>query len=195
MARPKSFNEAKVLSDMMLVFWQQGYEATAMRDLEKASGLSAGSIYHEFGSKKQLFLRCLKFYLQTVIDTRIATFLEQSEDPLAGIQTYLITAFKDVPKPYRDHACLLTNSAMELGQSDDDIAKVVQFGLNRIERAFARAIERAQAQGTLKPTLNPALTAKNISLILSGLMIQVRAGTKSKLLEEVVIQHLSTLTA
>jgi AcrR family transcriptional regulator len=30
---------------MTLTFWKQGYQATSMRDLEAATGLTAGSLY------------------------------------------------------------------------------------------------------------------------------------------------------
>jgi TetR/AcrR family transcriptional repressor of nem operon len=33
MARPKEFDESRALGDAMGLFWERGYEATAMRDL------------------------------------------------------------------------------------------------------------------------------------------------------------------
>ena len=76
MPRSKSFDESIVLSQMVDVFWKQGYDATSMRHIEKATKLSAGSIYNEFGSKQKLFNRTLAFYIKTIIGQRIISYLQ-----------------------------------------------------------------------------------------------------------------------
>ncbi|MCP4387082.1 MAG: helix-turn-helix transcriptional regulator, partial [Gammaproteobacteria bacterium] len=43
MARPRQFDEAKVIESLMNVFWEKGYQATSMQDLVAASGLLKGS--------------------------------------------------------------------------------------------------------------------------------------------------------
>ena len=67
MARPRSFDTDSVLTSAMMLFWQQGYEATSIRDLERASGLTAPSLYGAFGNKEALFTAALQRYVDTVI--------------------------------------------------------------------------------------------------------------------------------
>ena len=124
MARPKSFNETDILNQAMNLFWNQGYRATSMRELEKVTQLTAGSIYHEFGSKKELFRRTLKFYTTTIIGWRIEKYLVDYTHPIDGIYQFLITSFED---PFRRQSCLLVNSSLEFGQSDKKINAIRSF--------------------------------------------------------------------
>ncbi|WP_272975602.1 TetR/AcrR family transcriptional regulator [Alcanivorax jadensis] len=193
MARPKSFNETQVLTQMMEVFWRQGYAATFMRHLEKASGLTAGSIYHEFGSKKALFERTLSFYINTVIGWRVEKYLTEPANPIEGIREFLVTTFKGVPQPYRQQACLLVNTAAELGQSDPDIGRIVNRGMRRIETAMAQLLAQAAEQQLINPDLDTELAARHISLLMPGLLIAARNQAKDSDLESVVNFHLSRM--
>lgn len=171
---------------MMAVFWNKGYEATSMRDLEKASQLTAGSIYHEFGSKKQLFYRTLSFYINTVIETRIQKYLLDSDNPIHGIKEFLITTFKGVPEPFQKQSCLLVNTAAELGQEDGDIGKVINQGFHKIETAMVAALKKARSQGQIAQDLDIESAAKSFSLLMPGLLIAAKNNAKPKTLQTVV---------
>ena len=55
----------------MLLFWQKGYEATSVKDLENATKLKTSSLYNTFGGKEQFFLNILKHYSNFVIGGRM----------------------------------------------------------------------------------------------------------------------------
>jgi TetR/AcrR family transcriptional repressor of nem operon len=55
MGRPREFDEATVIGTSKALFALQGYHATSLDDLVKATGLLRGSIYKAFGSKRNLF--------------------------------------------------------------------------------------------------------------------------------------------
>ena len=59
MARPRAFDEAKVISQARTLFAAQGYNGTSIDDLVKETGLLRGSLYKAFGSKRNLFVKLL----------------------------------------------------------------------------------------------------------------------------------------
>ena len=196
MARPKSFNESKVLTDTMTLFWQKGYEATSMRDLEKASGLTAGSIYNEFGNKKKLFIRSLEFYIATVIEWRAQCLTQQQQkDPLGAVREFLVSAIKDVPMPFRGQACLLMNTATELGQQDADIGKVINKGFAKIENNLAKALSNAQDIGEVANDVDVQVAASSLSMLLAGVLTASKNQTKVTQLEAIIDFQLNLLQA
>lgn len=74
MSRPKSYNEKTVLDAAMLCFWHKGYFATSMKDLERSTGLTPGSLYNSFGSKDGLFLQSLDHYIDSIVCGRVNRF-------------------------------------------------------------------------------------------------------------------------
>ena len=60
MARPREFDEAAALEAATQRFWRYGYEATSVRDLSEATGLTLASLYNAFGDKRSLYRRVLE---------------------------------------------------------------------------------------------------------------------------------------
>ena len=67
MARPKGYDRDAVLTAARDLFWEQGYEAVSVADLEQRTGLNRSGIYQEFGSKHGLFAAALDCYADRVI--------------------------------------------------------------------------------------------------------------------------------
>ena len=77
MGRTREFDEQAVLTGAMHIFRKQGYQAASIRDLEEATGLKGGSIYHAFGDKAGLFDAAFEHYHRTVLEGRIARRCDQ----------------------------------------------------------------------------------------------------------------------
>ena len=60
MGRHRSFDEADVVQRATTAFLTAGYEGTSVEELVAATGLHRGSLYQAFGSKRGLFLACLR---------------------------------------------------------------------------------------------------------------------------------------
>ena len=63
MGRARAFDESDVLQGAMGVFWERGFRNTSVKDLERATGLNPGSLYHAYGSKHGLFVAVLDHYI------------------------------------------------------------------------------------------------------------------------------------
>ena len=185
MPRPRSFHDPDILTRAMLVFWQQGFHGSNVRDLEQATGLRMSSLYHRFGNKEKLFHEVLDHYLDKVVGWRVRRFLLDSEDPLAGIALFLRTCYDyiDLDAERLPMACLLSNSALELGRDDAGVRQRITTGLARVEQGFANALTRAHAAGRLAD-VDIALLARQLALGLQGLLIQTKVNPDRPALEQ-----------
>lgn len=166
MGRHQEFEREQVLEGAMWVFWEKGFRATSMLDLEAATGLQPGSIYNAFGSKKGLFLAVLDFYREQVVGQRVWVLL-QTADPLAAIEAFFRSAYEDLA-PEQLTGCLLTNSATEMAKTDKDIQACVAAGISQIETAFQERLIEAQVAGDLSPDKDPALLAAHLNACFQG---------------------------
>ena len=64
--RSKEFDPDDVLQEALKTFWQRGFEGTNMPELLGSMGVGRASFYNAFGSKREVFLRILDLYFETL---------------------------------------------------------------------------------------------------------------------------------
>jgi len=172
--RPRTVEREAALAGAMRQFRTRGYEATSMKDLERATGLLPGSLHHGFGGKQKLFLAALDHYNERVVRVRIATYLK-GEAPVEEIRALFRSTLDE---PGGGHlGCLLTNTAVELSKTDKAVANKVQEGFEALRAAF-EVQSRRIASSKRRPRKGPthASTALRLLHAYQGLLVLVRFG-------------------
>ena len=144
MGRPRAFDTGRVLDAAVGVFWERGYEATSVADLEHATGLSRSSIYQAFGDKRELYQAALEHYRARWIEPRLAAMSAPGAG-LAEIRAYLavLAEFFESDPGIAMRGCLVVNGVSELGLHDE---RVRQAGLT-YRAAVLAALTNALAGG------------------------------------------------
>lgn len=197
MARPRGFRNNATLSRAMRVFWRQGYDHTSIRDLERATGLNASSLYNAWGGKEALFRQVLDYYVEGIVQRRIETYLREG-DPIQGIRRFFETTFDYIDTDTPPLACLLTNTAQALGHHDEHIREQLDAGMRRVETGFRAALERVEEP--LPAGQTPAVLARSLALSLQGLLVTSRVTPDRQRLQALTdaalapLENLSTET-
>lgn len=190
MGRNKSYDVHAVVTALTHVFWQKGYQATSITDLEQASGLNRKSLFHEFGSKEELFSRVLEHYLD----------IKAKPDGLPlGRQPFAVDNIRRFFRAirYREEnelGCLMVLTILEQ-ESVPPFARELACALYaRLEEAFftnlAPAVKRRQLTRSKARDL-----AKFLVNALYGIIVAGRAGATNAELKRIVKIVLSTLPA
>jgi AcrR family transcriptional regulator len=174
MARPRDFEEAKVLDRAMEVFWRHGYEGASMAELTKAMGLNSPSIYAAFGSKRGLFDAVLTRYRERRATHREyllagATAREVAERMLFGAIEWLV----DANEP---RGCLLIQAGMSTGVNNDDIPGAIIRQRSKTRDLLTERLMRAQEDGDLSASEDPAALARYLLMVFNGLALQAAEG-------------------
>lgn len=143
MARPRSEPRDDLAVSAMRVFWRGGFASTSVDDLVKATGVSRGGIYADFGDKEGLLIGCLAAYREKYVDPALE-ILHSSEDGLTGIHAYF-THFIELHKQHGmpGPGCFFANAMTELAPHDEAVRTIVAQHMTDLRRAFRRAIEKA----------------------------------------------------
>jgi AcrR family transcriptional regulator len=140
MARPREFDENKVIENLMNVFWNKGYEASTMQDLVKASGLLKGSLYGAFGDKQALYLMALKHYDRTRIQAGI-DMLNGEGSARQKIARLFDNVIESTKRGLFAGGCLLCNASLEKAVSDKQVKSEIKTTIRRLKGAIMDAIE------------------------------------------------------
>ena len=55
--------KARIVEHAMRLFWEHGYERTAISEIIAAAGVRSGSLYHFFATKEEVLVAVLEAYL------------------------------------------------------------------------------------------------------------------------------------
>ena len=183
MARPRSFDEPVVLSGAMHAFRRAGFAALSIRDLEQATGLSAGSIYNTYGDKAGLFDAAFGHYLEAVLRRRIARYAGPDKG-LAGVRKLFVTLLEEPAGEC--HGCLITNAAIEFGAGSDARHRAVAAGFEILRQALGERLSAARKAGRLRDDIEPAIAAVKLIALYQGVLVLVRAGFDKRGLKQAI---------
>lgn len=176
--RPKSFCPDRALENAMQLFWQRGYEAASLQDLQAATGLSKSSLYQTYPSKQAWFVAAFSLY----VAQRRALLLEQlqaSVSPLAFIRERLLSVLEDGAPDGVPRGCMLVNVANEFSLSEPALVPVLQQATAGVCQIFEQALERAAASGELSNGNNLGARAAYLQCVMSGLRTQVKSAVSA----------------
>lgn len=194
MARPRQFDEAAALNAAIRSFWSRGYEATSVRDLASAMGITGPSLYNAFGDKRALYLKAIDHYVENGFCER-AGRLEQQRAPRAAIAAFFdeIVALSLADAEHK--GCLIVNAALETAPHDPEFQAALAAVLGDMESFFLRCVQAGQADGTVTATVPAADLARTLLGLLMGLRVLARARPEPALLRGMVRPVLALLDA
>jgi AcrR family transcriptional regulator len=152
----------------MHAFRRKGYRALSVRDLEEATSVSAGSLYHAYGDKAGLFDAAFQHYNQAVLQARIDRYAPAE----AGVDGLVELFLSLLHEPDGERwGCLITNTAIELGGENPHPG--VSQGLSILERAFTDRLVRMAAGGWTDEEIASKVT--RLIALYQGVLVLVRA--------------------
>lgn len=179
MARPRSFDEDRVLDTAMRTFWAKGYESTSTRDLCEVLGLDRSSVYNAFTNKRELFKRALTRYMDITTADQLR-ILDNHELPAIERIRALFAKILQTEAENRSDGhglgCLTVNTTMELAGRDPEIALMLARDTERRVASLSAAIRGGQREGDIDSTRDPAELARFVNAVIAGIRVAAQGG-------------------
>jgi AcrR family transcriptional regulator len=169
MGRRKNFSREEVLEKAMPVFWKRGFADTSLQELERVTAVNKSGLYSEFRDKEDLFVACLRHYLESQEKRGILT-----REPLGwkNVENFL----KNGPLNKGERrGCFSVSSMREFAILPDEAHGVVMENRALLLRLLATNIKAE------KPRMAPSAIAEMVLSFFSGLCIErnVKSGRTS----------------
>ncbi len=184
--RPRGFDKDEAVGQAMMLFWDQGYEATSLAQLKAAMGdISPASFYAAFGSKEALFSAVLDLYLDT--HGRVSLPLsDPALPPRDAIEKALRLSARMQTDRTHPLGCLVVQSASTCSPGNRHIQARLAAERDRNRARLRGCVERAIALGELPRSIDPAGFAATFDTFLVGLATQARDQVPLAALEAAV---------
>ncbi|MBB1322670.1 TetR/AcrR family transcriptional regulator [Shewanella sp. SR43-8] len=130
----KNFAREDVLDKVITLFWQNGYAATSIQQITKATGLNPGSLYYEFESKEGLFQAALARYATFSVKA-IHLSMANACSVNNAIKQMLNTLIEQ-SKSCDYCGCFLIKTQLELASQGNQLYQFASAQLTKIEHIY-----------------------------------------------------------
>lgn len=194
MARPREFDEPKVLKAARDEFWSTGYAGTSIEAITAATGLGKGSLYGAFGDKHKLFLRVFEDYCERVTADATQKLSGSDEQALERLTTYITGIAADTASDARHRGCLLAKGTAELAQHDQTVAARAHQTFDALAEALTADIEAAQRHGDINPRADAGQLALLMLAVTRGIEALGKAGEDPDKLKSIATLALTLIS-
>lgn len=180
-----------ILKESANLFNTQGYKATSISDITKATGLTKGAIYRHFDSKKDLEQQALQS-LAKLMFTELGETIQKSPTFQTKMEATFSFFEKYMHTPLYKGGCPLMNAAIEADDSNPELRMQTYNMLARLKASLHKIVENGILHDQVKKDTDPAFYSTIfIATLEGGIMMSKLEKTTDSILKS--ITHLRAL--
>lgn len=163
--------------------YRRGFQAASLETILAEAGVTKGALYHHFPDKSALGHAVVDDVVTDLLLERWLGVLErQRGDPLTALQGMLKERLAQLSSREVELGCPLNNLAQEMSPLDERFRRRVSATFDTWATGFAEALERGQAQGTVRKGVSPKKLAHFLVAAIEGSFGLAKAAQSSALL-------------
>ncbi|WP_415893724.1 TetR/AcrR family transcriptional regulator [Neptuniibacter sp. PT8_73] len=180
MVNTVKYDREQVIQKATHLFWEKGFHATSMRNIQECIDMRPGSIYACFGSKEGLFKETLNFYTNTMLE-RLEGFKVGHSSPLVALKEFIFTSALDCKQNRPNEMCMLVKTISELNSENTELLEEARKLMKVMENAFANLLLQAQQQGELENQQDANRLARFLQMQLIGVRSYSRVNNQAEI--------------
>lgn len=179
MPNPARHDRCATVKKATQLFWEKGFHATSMRNLQEHIDMRPGSIYATFGSKEGLFKEALQYYAESGV-TRLSEYTDAYASPVDALKHFMRDALQG-GETAPSEMCMLVKTISELTEDNGMLLEEAKRLLGVMEGAFSAVLLKAQEQGELDRNRDVRRMARFLQMQLIGLRVYARANSDANI--------------
>jgi TetR/AcrR family transcriptional regulator, transcriptional repressor for nem operon len=195
--REPDVTREKLLTAAFDEIYQRGFQAASLDAIIAKAGVTKGALYHHFRDKASLGYTVVDEVVNRSLLERWLGLLEkQTGDPLTALQRVLRQRASDATAEEIELGCPLNNLAQEMSPLDDRFRRRVNATFDTWRKGFAQALERGQAEGSVRRDVDAKKVASFVVAAIEGTLGVAKSARSLSMLRsnsEVLVAFLDTL--
>lgn len=185
MANQIKHDRQEVIQLATHLFWEKGFHATSMRNLQECIDMRPGSIYAAFGSKEGLFKHTLQCYAEASLK-RLNDCIGSAPTPLMAMKTFVKSVVIQGKQQAPSEMCMLVKTVSELTDENIELLEESKRLLKVMEDAFEALLAQAQKAGEIDTSKDTRRLARLIQMQLIGLRLYARTNESEENVSELI---------
>lgn len=136
--------------------YREGFRAARIDRIVERTGVTKGSFYHHFPTKRALGEAVLEESICRLFESLWIEPLESGDDPLEVTYRVFQYLLENASALGLDKGCPLNNLAQELSPVDEQFRLQIRQVFERWVQKLAQTIEAAQWKGSIRDDVDPA---------------------------------------
>lgn len=169
---------ALIIEKTAPLFNMKGFAGTTLSDMEKATGLTKGSIYNNFTDKNEVALAVFDHHVgvvNTIVQAQMSKYDTAREQLLCYVKVYGNDAVK---RPFPVGGCPILNTAIESDDTHPGLRKKASAALMDWKDKIAGLIRKGIKNKEFKPAVNVEEVALTMVATIEGAIMISKATGK-----------------
>jgi AcrR family transcriptional regulator len=183
LGRPTEFERDDALAAVLELFWDKGFKAVSISNLESATGLNRSSLYNTFGSKSELFKLSIDYYVERYSLASLEG-LRNGSQGIADLEKYFNTMSMYIVK-LLGKGCFMVNSMAAMNSAQPNIKAHVKKHVVGFLDAIRQTLRRAADRGEISAETIDQKAATILSMVI-GVNLLVRSRQDIQVIKDVL---------
>ncbi|MDC8005329.1 TetR/AcrR family transcriptional regulator [Aureisphaera galaxeae] len=180
-----------IIKESANLFNTQGYKATSISDITKATGLTKGAIYRHFESKSDLEQEALRS-LGKLMFNELGQSIREAKNFHLKMEAIFSFFEKYMETPLYDGGCPLMNAAVEVDDTNTALRQQAYNMLAQLKASVEKLLVNGIKNGQVRPEIDTSLYCTIIIATLEGgIMMSKLERNKTAITQ--TIAHLRSL--
>jgi TetR/AcrR family transcriptional repressor of nem operon len=168
--REPDVTREKLLRAAFEEIYRRGYQSASLDTILAKARVTKGALYHHFPDKAALGRAVVDEVVSGLLLRRwsVDTLAEIAGDPVTAIQEVIRHRSAELTPREVELGCPLNNLAQEMSPLDERFRRSVNRAFDTWREAFSRALERGQAEGSVRRKVDPRKTSDFIVAAIEG---------------------------
>jgi TetR/AcrR family transcriptional repressor of nem operon len=182
----------RIVESAMQLFWEHGYERTAISDIVAAARVRSGSLYHFFATKEELLIAVLEAYLGALQPQVMDPAFAAAADPLERVFAVLDGYRRAILGTDFRYRCPIGSLALEMQNASPRARELVDRNFAAWRASIASCLR--DASPALRDDVDSDSLAAFVLTVMEGGVMQASAERAIERYDESV-RHLRTYLA
>jgi AcrR family transcriptional regulator len=165
--------KVRIVEAAMGLFWEHGYERTAIADIVAAAGVRSGSLYHFFATKEDVLTAVLETYLGGLEPQVMGPAFASAADPVERVFAVLAGYRERILATEFRYRCPVGSLALEMQNASERGRELVRQNFAAWRAAIAQCVR--DAAPALRDGVDPDSLATFVLTVMEGGVMQATA--------------------